>query len=493
MAKPRPVIFDVPGHKFSLKFYALPEIASITEFFPSGFPLASWPDLLKLKEKMAKTATDKNFADIDAIIKVLSEKGNPSSIEAVALPLALSGLNLDLSTLNSRGVANLVATTAVASVQADTAKPQVLLIAQSSDFIDLLKSSVASLAAAASKKVSVGGMGDAAAHIVIGTTADLPKAAVDELKLVVLMEIDQICAFKQDEAAKEMLTKLRSGDKKRQFIVFNPELLMSETDSMALKIRNVQDAATGKTGFVAGQDGKELVEFVKKSGVTVNTYQLASIGAYDMPSLRNTDPQVLISTFGADLSQKMAAELERWERSNNDGSVPPFDMASGQWEWTPDTLENWVAKGLDKKYYHEEPDGSHWILCSASHALFSKSAAAPAPWELDPGLTPGGVDDYDDADAAWAEMYGDQSQGGFDMGGMQQQLDYSTLPPELQMLLGRVEQTSGPMNLPILADAFRRAGIRGLQDLRNMRWTMTQSLGIDYGLAAEINGALDTL
>ncbi len=81
---------------------------------------------------------------------------------------------------------------------------------------------------------------------------------------------------------------------------------------------------------------------------------------------------------------------------------------------------------------------------------------------------------------------------GFDMGGMQASLDLSGLPAELQVLLGKIEGNAGPQVVPVLADAFQRANVRGVQDLQAMRWTMTQSLGIDYALAAEISQALDS-
>ncbi len=159
-----------------------------------------------------------------------SDKGNPSSLEAVALPLALCGLNLDLSTMNSRGVANLVANTAVATVQAEGAKPQVLILAQSGDFTTLLKTSISTLGSSMSKPVTVGAVGDKAAHIVIGSAADASKAAVESLRLVVLTEIDQLCAAHQDADAKQLLTTVKA-DKKCQLLVFNPELLMSEVST----------------------------------------------------------------------------------------------------------------------------------------------------------------------------------------------------------------------------------------------------------------------
>ena len=51
----------------------------------------------------------------------------------------------------------------------------------------------------------------------------------------------------------------------------------------------------------------------------------------------------------------MTMELEKDEqKAAASGAVPPFDMCSGQWEWTPDSKEAWAQKGLDPKYYHTD-------------------------------------------------------------------------------------------------------------------------------------------
>ena len=42
-----------------------------------------------------------------------------------------------------------------------------------------------------------------------------------------------------------------------------------------------------------------------------------------------------------------------------------------------------------------------------------------------------------------------------------------------------------------LAGVLERSGVQTVQELRDMRWSLTQSLGIDYSLAGAIAQGLD--
>ena len=42
-----------------------------------------------------------------------------------------------------------------------------------------------------------------------------------------------------------------------------------------------------------------------------------------------------------------------------------------------------------------------------------------------------------------------------------------------------------------LAGVLERSGVQRVNELREMRWSLTQSLGIDYGLACAIAQGLD--
>lgn len=196
----------------------------------------------------------------------------------------------------------------------------------------------------------------------------------------------------------------------------------------------------------------------------------------------------------------MTMELEKDEqKAAASGAVPPFDMCSGQWEWTPDSKEAWAQKGLDSKYYHTEPDGSNWVFSYASQMSLSHGQglaqyAPAAPWDLDPSELEGydddgGFDELSEADQAWAEMQGG---GGFDMGGMQAALPAqptTRLSPELTTFLSGL-----PLNATqcrTLAGVLERSGLQSVRELANMRWSLTQSLGIDFGLASAIAQGLD--
>ena len=48
-----------------------------------------------------------------------------------------------------------------------------------------------------------------------------------------------------------------------------------------------------------------------------------------------------------------------------------------------------------------------------------------------------------------------------------------------------------PAQCRTLAGVLERSGVSSVQHLREMRWTLTQSLGIDYGLACAIAQGLD--
>mmetsp|Transcript_3306 Transcript_3306/g.6764 ORF Transcript_3306/g.6764 Transcript_3306/m.6764 type:complete len:495 (-) Transcript_3306:586-2070(-) len=491
MANPSPINLQ----NVALQFTALPDIVPVTSFFPKSYPLSSWEDLVALKDKMAQTSPAKTLSDLETYTKILSNKRTPSSIEAVLLPLALSGINLDATSINTKGIECLVALAAITAVKPDVAEPQVMILVQNSASADSLKAEIGGLCS-----VKVGGLEDKAAQILIGIAADASKATIETLNLFVCTEIDKICAAGQDAAAKQVL----SAAKGRQILTFCSEMLLSQDGPHAQKIRNLQNAGIGSASFVQAEDGTDLKDVLQRLRLQLKAKQLAEMGAYDMASLRNVDPQALNQAFGVPVANKIAAEVERWERAQGrDGAVPPFDMASGLWEWTPDTVESWVAKGLDRKFFHEEGPNSRWILCAASQALFAKGAAAPAPWELDPQLTPGGIDEYEgdaDADAAWEEMFGSGAAGGEgggggvnDMGGLGRALpvDLSSLPPELAALLARIDPSVSSPAVATLAAAFQRANVKSLGDLQGMRWTMTSSLGIDYALAAEVSQALD--
>jgi len=242
---------------------------------------------------------------------------------------------------------------------------------------------------------------------------------------------------------------------------------------------------------------------------------LSSLGVHDLQSLQTTDPRLLHDKLGAAVASKMTMALEARERKNAaSGDVPPFDICSGQWEWTPDSKDAWQQKGLDPKYYHTEPDGSNWVFSFASQSLLNagfQPSFQPAPWDLDPNLVcdgmPGndfGGGELDEADAAWAEMYGGDGGGGggggggrnFDMGGMQAALPTAPttrLSPELTNFLSGLAN-AGALDAPqcrTLAGVLERSGVQRVNELRDMRWSLTQSLGIDYGLACAIAQGLD--
>jgi hypothetical protein len=166
----------------------------------------------------------------------------------------------------------------------------------------------------------------------------------------------------------------------------------------------------------------------------------------------------------------------------------------------------WQQKGLDPKYYHTEPDGSNWVYSYASQSLLSAglpahSAYEAAPWELDPSYLSQGMpgfddeeDDFDEADAAWAEMHG--GGGAMNMGSMAAALPAAPtnrpttrLSPELTQFLSGLQLN--PAQCRTLAGVLERSGVQSVNELREMRWTLTGTLGIDYGLACAIAQGLD--
>jgi len=254
----------------------------------------------------------------------------------------------------------------------------------------------------------------------------------------------------------------------------------------------------------------------------LSTALLASTGAYDLSTLRNADTKLLARTLGEPQAVKIASALEALERkSAAAGAVPPFDMYSGQWEWTPDSPETWASKGVDPKFVHTEPDGSRWIFSAATAQNFGGATAAPPPWENE-DLGDQYGDEYDaDADAAWDEMYGSGA-GIYPAHPVSRDHNVCTPPlfsaithmsfePGVSCAAGSMDMSSmvGALplsdeiamfaqNLPInprqrseLVQALQRCNISKVQQVRDMRWTLTMTLGIDYDLAGIISQALD--
>mmetsp|Transcript_31622 Transcript_31622/g.71127 ORF Transcript_31622/g.71127 Transcript_31622/m.71127 type:complete len:345 (-) Transcript_31622:135-1169(-) len=91
-------------------------------------------------------------------------------------------------------------------------------------------------------------------------------------------------------------------------------------------------------------------------------------------------------------SQEAESMLKPLEEEKEE--LPPFDPLSGAWEWTPDSMDVWTARGLDEKY-HRSDGKNFYVLARKSIPLMN---AAWSDQHADNILA--GVEDIDQ-DTPW--------------------------------------------------------------------------------------------
>mmetsp|Transcript_34563 Transcript_34563/g.50618 ORF Transcript_34563/g.50618 Transcript_34563/m.50618 type:complete len:494 (+) Transcript_34563:178-1659(+) len=468
--------------------------------------LANWGDLASLRDVRAAHSSG-SLPDLGALGNAAGAGQNMSGVESAALPAVLRGLNVDVTSMHKVGCASLIAVCAAALADSSQGAPQVFVLASSNNNLKPIRNRLAEV----SKETKITSFDLLSGHVCMGTATEaLKSGGIKGAKLVVVLDADELSSGQGDTADRIAHLIDNAGGKRPQVLLVGTE----RAEKRQPKVKALQAKIVGSAGHVELTDGKDLFDFMKKGRLGVSAVVLSSLGVHDLQSLKTTDPRHLHDKLGAAVASKMTMELESHERKQaSSGGVPPFDICSGQWEWTPDSKQAWQTKGLDPKYYHTEPDNSNWVFSFASQALLNagyQPSYEAAPWDLDPNLLSGNgmggsdaPDDSNEADAAWAEMYGQQGgggggmgyapMGGFDMGGMQQALPAAApttrLSSELTKFLSGLQLN--PAQCRTLAGVLERSGVQRVNELREMRWSLTQSLGIDYGLACAIAQGLD--
>lgn len=460
--------------------------------------LDNFGDIASLRDVRA-TAHSGALADLVALGSNAGAGQNMSSVEAAALPAVLRGLSVDVTSMNKVGCASLVAISAAALADTSQTAPQVFILASNENALKPIRSRMSEI----SKETKLTTFDALSGHVCVGTATEaLKSGGMKGAKFVAIADADELSSGQGDTADRVSHLIDTAGSKRPQVLLVGTE----RAEKRNPKVKGLQDKIVGAGGHIQLTDGKDLFDFMAKAKLAVSAVVLSSLGVHDLQSLMTTDPRHLHDKLGAALASKMTMQMEaHQQKSASSGQVPPFDICSGQWEWTPDSKDAWAQKGLDPKFYHTEADGSNWVLSYASQALLNagfQSGFQAAPWDLDPNLECDGMpegesqfDDMSEADAAWAEMYGQQQGGGgggFDMGGMQAALPAAPttrLSPELTNFLSGLQLN--PAQCRQLAGVLERSGVQRVNELREMRWSLTQSLGIDYGLACAIAQGLD--
>eukprot|EP00281_Chroomonas_sp_CCMP1168_P021755 CAMPEP_0206221702 /NCGR_PEP_ID=MMETSP0047_2-20121206/5559_1 /ASSEMBLY_ACC=CAM_ASM_000192 /TAXON_ID=195065 /ORGANISM="Chroomonas mesostigmatica_cf, Strain CCMP1168" /LENGTH=409 /DNA_ID=CAMNT_0053644461 /DNA_START=87 /DNA_END=1313 /DNA_ORIENTATION=+ len=403
MAKPKPTKAELAN--CLVKCYGIPAPKAI----------GSWADAASCERPSAASG----LLPVADVVAACSPE-QLGSVHQAALPLILSGTNVDATTMDRQGMLLCSALAAVTAVNPSDPSTQVIVFAHIPHFIDSIRKEIERLSAAAKATITCGSLSAGGSEQVLLGLAGEVGSAKSAPRLVVVAEVDGICRSGDRDAA-EIAVLIKGGGASTQAVLLSGEMLGegAETDPGARRIRDFQGKAVGRDKFATVEDGRDLSEFVVKHRLPLDYCKVSSLGVKDLQSLKTCDPQALHAAVGQAMGITIAGALEMHERSLMSAGgfqVPPFDIASGQWEWTPDSVEKWEEKGLDRIYFHTEPDGSNWVFGSASQSAMAKGQVQAAPWDLNPNLTPDGDDysdsqtpqglDDDEADAAWAEMFG---------------------------------------------------------------------------------------
>eukprot|EP00802_Teleaulax_amphioxeia_P002458 Tamp_02460.p1 GENE.Tamp_02460~~Tamp_02460.p1 ORF type:complete len:383 (+),score=72.91 Tamp_02460:71-1219(+) len=346
--------------------------------------LQSWGDLAALKNVRA-AAHSGALPDLSALGAQAGAGQNLSGTEASALPAVLRGLSVDVTSMDKAGCASLIAISAAALADAGQSAPQVFILGSTADSLQ----SVRNRLAAVSKETKVTTFDSLSGHVCVGTATDaLKSGGMKGAKFVVVAGADELSSA-QGDTADRVAHLIDSAAAKR------PQVLLVGTERAEKrnpKVKGLTAKLMGSCGHVEITMGKDLFDFMGSARLGVSAVLLSSLGVHDMQTLTTTDPRLLHEKLGASVASKLTMQLEAHQRkSAASGDVPPFDICSGQWEWTPDSKDAWQQKGLDPKYYHTEPDGSNWVFSFASQSLLNaglpvQSAYESAPWDLDPNL-----------------------------------------------------------------------------------------------------------
>eukprot|EP00960_Hanusia_phi_P015861 467447-Hanusia_phi.AAC.1 len=251
------------------------------------------PPLLSSWEPLSSTWATK--AALPRVLEALKISRSPRTVEAFTLPMAAAGHFVETYTHDYEATKNCITLSTFHYLQAShDQKLQALVVTSNDGLSDDLYNALTSVAGILgfSPKITKSFSDDA--HVCIVSASELARASKSaSFKLAIFVHADEMYDNSNDTLEKiSSIISTSNQDRTDNciltFLTRNP---VDEAESKTFALRKFQKALFKNRPYAELEDAKDLINFLKREGIKIESEQLARAGCYDLNTLRSLDPQ----------------------------------------------------------------------------------------------------------------------------------------------------------------------------------------------------------